>query len=454
MNESTADISSFLATYLGSLSPERVPSEALTLAERSMIDTIGVALAGTAEDPAELTVELVRLHGGRGSSPIFGSDLTSSSLDAALVHGTAAHSLDFDDTSTGINGHPSAAMIPALLSGAENERVSGLEILTAYVAGFEAQCLIAAPILDSHYRAGWHTTATIGTFGATAATAKLLGLNASEITHALNIAASLTAGLKQNFGSMTKSLHAGHAARCGLTATLLAQSGFTAGDSALGGESGFLDLYGGDTVTDSSAYRPADGRWFIQEKGIHLKKYPCCHYTHAAIEETIRLVVDNDLRPDEIDRIHVTGSPGAADAANIDRPETGLEGKFSISFLIACAVVYREIHLDSFDRETLFDDRVRDLMERVTFDVNRDWSYGSLSADVRIQTHDGVCHTVEKALAPGLYGINPLSDEELQEKFLMCSTTVLDEPTADELWGLLYELRHVDDFAEVREVLS
>lgn len=449
MDEDSCSPSSAIASSVDSLSANQLTGEVFSLVERSLTDTLGVMLAGLDEEPAVLTKGLVRAHGGHGQCSICGSELSTSPMNAALVHGTAAHSLDYDDTAAAINGHPSASIVPSVLSALGSEAVSeppsGEDILVAYVAGFETQSRIAAPVLDSHYRAGWHTTATLGPFGAAAATGKLLGLDVTQLEHALNIAASMASGLKENFGSMTKSLHAGHAARSGLTATLLARQGFTAGSEALGPEGGFLDLYSGNAAPDIDAFDATGERLYIQEAGIHLKKYPCCYYTHAAIEETIDLVTANDIAPADVDQVSVRASPGAVDAANIDDPQTELEGKFSMRFLVACAVVRRAVRFESFERETLFDDRVRDLMERVSFEVDDDIPYGSLSADVAIQTRAGDLYQVENASAPGLYGVNPLSTAELHDKFVMCATTMVDSNPADELWDLLSDFRSVPD---------
>jgi 2-methylcitrate dehydratase PrpD len=454
MKDIGADPSELLATYIENLSHPGVPPEAITTAKRSIIDAIGVMMAGLEEEPANLTSEFIKLHSGDGPNTIYKSGVTASPMDAALVHGTALHALDFDDTSAATYGHPSAAMVPALLSISETDNSSGPDLLTAYVAGFETQSLIAGPILESHYSAGWHTTATLGVFGATAATAKLLDLSSQKIRHSLNMAASMASGLKSNFGSMTKPLHAGHAARSGLTATLLAKEGFTAAPTAMSDDGGFFELYNDESEADVSAVRPTNDEWFILEKGIHLKKYPSCHYTHSIIESVIELATNHDIEPNEVERIHVIGSPGAVDTADITYPETGLEGKFSVPFLVACAILFRTIRLDTFVKEKVSDEQVRELMERVTFDTNEERSYGSLSSDLEIRTQDGEQYVVDNAVAPGLHGINPLTESELQEKFLMCSTRVLDDGDAEELWELLQDIGTLGDLSGMHNRLA
>lgn len=454
MNGDAADLSQSIATYVSDLSVSDVPPDGLSRGKRSIIDTVGVMLAGLDEQPTALTSRLIRLHGGQGANHLFGGDTTASPMDAALVHGTASHALDFDDTSPAINGHPSSSLVPALLSISETENVTGETFLLSYLAGFEAQCHIAAPILESHYRAGWHTTATLGTFGATAATAKLLNLEPEEIEHALNIAASLASGLKKNFGSMTKSLHTGHAARSGVSASLLAKEGFTAAPGAVSGESGFIDMYGNKREGVSGLGNAIGDNLYIVESGIHLKKYPCCHYTHSAIEALIELLPDADIGENEIEQISVTVSPGAADAADIDIPTTPLEGKFSFPFLLSYSIVSGKITLDTFSEENLQDDRIQKLMEKVTVDVNENRSYGSLSSDVTIVSQDSDEYTIENAYAPGLSSINPLTKSELQDKFHMCSSRVLDDAAAEELWGSLWELRSLDDVFSPFEVLT
>jgi len=236
-------IAAELARRIGAIAFDQLPPEAVAWAKVGILDTVGVTLAGAGESCARI-VSGVAAHSA-GPALLFGSRRCVAPLDAALINGTAAHALDFDDCSNSMGGHPSAPVLPALFALAGTRKVSGREFLAAYIAGFETETRIARGVNFYHYEKGWHPTATLGTFGAAAASAHLLRLDARRTATALGLAASLASGLKANFGTMTKPLHVGHAARNGLMAALLAADGFTASEDAFEHAQGFFLVFNG-----------------------------------------------------------------------------------------------------------------------------------------------------------------------------------------------------------------
>lgn len=428
--------SAALGTFVSELTFEDVPDDAVRLAERCFVDTVGVTLAGTVEGAGAATARIAE----DGSTTLLGRDGAATLADGALVNGTAGHGLDFDDVSWGMDGHPSVTLVAPALAVGERVDASGSELLTAFVAGFETECALAAPITPGHYERGWHATATFGTFGAAAVTASLLELDAESTQHALCIAASMPAGLKRNFGTMTKPLHVGQAVRSGVTAGLLAADGFTADTSAIAGDDGFWELYAGDGGVDRDRSLRLGERWALLEDGVHIKKYPCCYFTHTSIANAIDLVTEFDIRPDEVERIEVHASGGAVDALAHDDPETGLEAKFSMPHTVAWAVVHRRVGLAAFEESALDETAVGTLRSRVSLSVDPELHYDSHESRMRLETTTGTVHERVRKNPPGTHA-NPLSLGELRTKYEMCAERALDAAAVEDSWDALENLR-------------
>lgn len=434
-----------IASFVSDLSYEDLPTNAVRIAERCFVDTVGVTLAGAVEGAGKIAATTMAAAGEvEGPATVLGQETTASVPGAAFVNGTAGHGLDFDDVSDGVNGHPSVTLVAPTLAVAEATDASGPDVLAAFTAGFEAECYLTAPISPDHYEAGWHATSTIGTFGAAAATAYLLGLNEEKTAHTLNIAASMPAGLKRNFGTMTKPMHAGQAARSGVTAAYLAAEGFTADHDAIAGQKGFFDLYGGTDDPNFGASHSLNDEWAIVEYGVGVKKYPCCYFTHTGITAAAQLVDEHGITPDEVAAVTVVASKGASDALVHKNPETGLEGKFSMHYSIASAIARDRVDLTTFDDENVDNSTVQAIREKITFEANPNLSYGSYHTEVTMETIDGESHSNVLEEPPGTHD-NPLSDDELHEKFLMCADRAVSRDRGDRLYSALNELREVDN---------
>ena len=343
---------------------EAVPPEAIMAAKRAVLDTIGVALAGVPEPGPRIVRELVAEH-GPGPASVLGTAQRAQIGDAAWANGTAAHALDYDDTTVPMHGHPSAPLLPAVLAVAEARGLSGAALLDAFVIGFEVESTVGSVLGDSHYRRGWHATATTGTLGAAAAGARLAGLGPEQTANALGVALSLAAGSRANFGSMTKPLHVGNAARAGLQAAFLAERGFTATDDALGGPMGFVRLFTPDGDERPERLASLGDSWGIVEPGINVKRYPCCYGAARAADAVFSLVEEHDLQPQQVERIDVRVHPGGLDALIHPRPHDGLQGKFSIEYILAAVVCDRELRLSTFDDEAVGRADTRRVLERV-----------------------------------------------------------------------------------------
>lgn len=441
-------VSAALGAFISDLTFEDVPDAAVRLAERCFIDTVGVTIAGATEGAGATVAAIAE----EGSTTLLGRGDTATLADAALVNGTAGHGLDFDDVSWGMDGHPSVTLAAPALAVGERVDATGRELITAFIVGFETECALAAPISPGHYQRGWHPTATFGTFGAAAVTASLLNLDNRATQHVLDIAASMPAGLKRNFGTMTKPLHVGQAVRSGVTAGLLADKGFTADAAAISGSDGFWDLYAGvDGVDRDIEYRLGE-RWAILEDGVHVKKYPCCYFTHTSIANAIDLVTEYDIDPDEVERIEVHASGGAVDALPHDDPKTGLEAKFSMPHTVAWAVAHRRVGLAAFEEPALEDSDVDALRDRVSLSIDPDLEYDAHKSRMSLETISGDVYERVRRDPPGTHG-DPLSLEELRTKYEMCAERALEPSAVADSWAALDDLRNQPSTRGVTNVL-
>lgn len=437
-------VESVLARTIARVSYDEIPDRAVESVERAFVDTVGVALAGAVEGAGS---RAVRYAAGDRSTLLSDSRPPA---EAALVLGTAAHGLDYDDLSWGIVGHPSVVLVPPLLALADRTGLSGPAAVEAYVAGFETMCEIAAPVLPEHYEAGWHATATFGVFGAAAASAKALSLSTDETRAALSIAASTASGLKRNFGTMTKPLHAGLASRSGVTAALLAAEGTTADAEAIGGTGGFWSVYGSAVESPSPAAPPESG-WWLLERGIDVKLYPCCYFLQTSVQAALDVAGRADIDPTTVEEVTVTLSPGADETLRHRSPETGTEAKFSAEYAVARALTDRRITAESFGDEAVSDPAVRRLAERVERRVDSDLDYDAHEATLRV-SFDGRTETERCATPPGTFA-DPPTRATMRRKFDACAGGVLDEPAAGDVFDSLWTLGSVGSLADAVEPL-
>ena len=443
-----------IARFVSTLGYEDLPDQAIRTVERAMVDTIGVMLAGAPGRAPTIADGAIRqLAGGTGIATLLPSGELGPVHDAAFVNGTAGHWHDYDDVMEKFHMHPSVPLTATVLAVGEQVDASARDLITAFAAGFEVIHYIAAPINPDHYQRGWHGTATYGTFSSTAAAASLLELTDHQLVHAMNIAGSLPAGLKRNFGSMTKSMHAGNAARNGILAAAIALDGFEATGDALIGDAGFYDLYRGEPDPDYSAFTALGTTWSLVKDGVDMKKYPCCYFTHAAIEATLSLIEEHQISPDSIDSVTVRASAAAKSAVIHDQPSTPLEGKFSMPYIIASAVVDGTVNLDTFTAAQLDNSTVRDFMERISFERDPDMPFSSHAGDVTITLNDGTAVNHQEALPPGV-NENPLTETELESKFHECATILVSDSTASALFATINQLRDQNSVTDLIEPIA
>ena len=363
----------------GSVTFGDLPDNVATVAGHCILDWFGCALAGSREPLSAILRD--ELAADDGPCSIIGTDRRADPLRAAMINGAAGHALDFDDTSPVMGGHGTVPLLPAVLALAEEQGRSGADVLTAYVVGMEVQSRIGTSIGPEHYFDGWHTTSTIGVFGAAAAACRLLGLDTGGFGIAMGLAASSASGVKANFGTMAKPLHPGQAAERGLLAARLAARGYTANSKALDGNQGFAHAAGTGTL-DRTRIDALDDGWATPK--TLFKFHAACHLTHAGIEATSSLLAEG-VRPDEIDLITLTVNPTILDVCGIPEPSTGLEAKFSLRGTQALLVNGVDTAaVESFTDEPINRPEVQAFIPHVT--IETDDGLANMTTAVEIQT--------------------------------------------------------------------
>ncbi len=421
-----------------------LPREAVDWAKAAILDTVGVTLAGAGEDCARIVERTLAVGGAHGDCLVFGSDRRTGPLDAALINGTAAHALDFDDVSNTLGGHPSAPLLPAMFALADMQDCDGRAFVTAYVAGFETETRIARGVHFHHYEKGWHPTATLGVFGATASCCRLMGLTAAQTAQALAIAASLAGGIKANFGTMTKPLHVGHTARSGLFAALLARDGFTANNAAMEHGQGFLMVFNGEGNFDAQAMLKDWGDPYdVVRPGPAIKQYPCCGSTHPALDALLALRGEHAMPADKIVRIDSWTHPRRLAHTNRPDPKSGLDAKFSVQYCLARATLQGQIRLEDFEADAHDDPTVRALMTRIHAAPHPDAGTANeqaLGAEVRVTLDTGEVIAKKVGAALGRGPDNPLPAGALRAKFVNCAGRALPPAAVARLQQMLETL--------------
>ncbi len=429
MNE-TVSTTRLLASHARAIVFDDLPDDIVEVAKHCLLDWLGVTLAGSTEPLAEILRRqlLPKTEVDGESTLLLAAPRRTSALLAALVNGATSHALDFDDTHTTMSGHPSAPVIPAALAEAEASGASGRAFLAAVVAGIELECRLGAIMNPAHYLAGFHATGTLGTFGAAAAGAHLLGLDEERWLCALGLAGTQGAGLKSGFGTMAKPFHAGKAAHDGLLAARLAAGGFTANRNIVEARQGFAHTCHGGDPSPARIEGLAD-RFCIRD--TLFKYHAACYLTHSAIEGAGEIRRGAKIHPENIAEVAIEVPPSSLDVCNIESPDTGLEGKFSLRATTAMALLGD----DTADLSSYSDERMRShelvaMRDRVR--VCPQPGTSPTATPIVLSTLDGseysACVDVGEA-APDLR----LQRKRLEQKFLSLATPVIGSEAAEEL---------------------
>ena len=440
-----------LSNKINNLQYNTLPADAVHWAKVGILDTVGVTIAGAAEDATRIVLGVS--GSSSGPSLVFGHARRVGALDAALINGTASHALDFDDCNNTLGGHPSVPILPALFALADEVGATGKDFIAAYVAGFETECKLSMAVNFYQYTKGWHPTTTIGVFGGAAACAHLLKLSVEKTATALSIAASLAAGVKSNFGTMTKPLHVGHCARSGLFAALLARDGFTAGDTAFEHKQGYFEVFNGAGNYDADKSfatwaNPLD----IMRPGIAIKSYPCCGSTHPAIDCMIELVHKYKLTPDNVARIDSWTHTRRLEHTNRPDPQSYLDAKFSVQYTLARALKDRFVKLEHFEGDNWKDPVTRAILPKIhvaTYTTGQFPADNHFGAEVKVTMTDGRVVSTKTDQALGRSVDKPLPADRLKEKFDNCAARALSSDNVARLYAAIQDFENAKDVREI-----
>ena len=439
-----------------------MPTKAVDEAKRCLIDGFGVVLAGATVHGSAIVREQIKASGAQNGATVLGPEkIVATAAHAALANGASGHAMDYDDTQLsttpdrvfGLLTHPTVPVLAAALAVAERLNVSGRTFLEAFLIGFEVECKVAEAIKPDHYLHGFHSTGTIGTFGAVASAARLLKLPPGQLPHALGIAASMSSGIRVNFGSMTKPLHAGRAAENGVTAAELASRGFTAGDEPLDGEWGFFQVLGGGA--DVPRIVPTLGNPFsIVDPGVSVKPYPCGSLGHPTMDAMLKLVTDHDVKPEQIARVRVRAGSNILNPLRYKTAKTELEAKFCLPFMMSAIALRRRAGIREFTDEFVASAPVQAMMTKVdtVFDQQieaRGFDKMRIIVDVDLADGRKLSQPSDERYRGGPE--KPFTRAELHEKFTDCASLVL---SADRIKRALDAIESVERLANIRELVS
>lgn len=437
-----------LARFLVETEVASLPDWTIHQAKRCFINFLGVALYASRHPSVDILMEMAREEGGSARASVIGRGVKTSLLDSALINGYLAHLEDYDDTHFPTVLHGSAPLYAAMGPLAEDGHTSGRDFLASFVLGFEVAARIALSVHPWHYAQGWHVTGTAGVFGATAGAGRLLRLDVRQTCHALGIAGTQSAGLREVMGSTCKPLHAAKAAANGLQAALLAKRGFTSAETILEGRRGFWHVLS----PKHDAARLTDGlgqRWELAHNG--LKPYACGVVAHPLIDAMIALRRTQRPTPAEVETIEARVHPLVLELMDRPDPRHGLEGKFSVQHAAAVALVHGACYPAQFSDALVSDPDLSELRRR--FRLIPDGSLGENQATVKVLLRDGrtLNHRIEHATGSPQ---NPMTDAQLEEKFRTLADHVLAPAQVQRVLAALWQLDRASDLADVISLLA
>lgn len=456
-------VTRYVSDFTLELEYDDIPQGVRATAVEHIIDGYGLALGGFDEEAHAIMRRYAQRSGCVEEVVIFGTPMRSSAEMAALINGLAMHAMDYDDTQLSTNPgsvyglltHPTTPVLGAASAVAELTGASGKELLTAYVAGVEVACRTSDASNPRHYQKGFHSTGTFGAIGAAAAAGKLLGLDTEQMLCCLGIAASLSGGYRESFGTMTKPLHAGKAAEAGVTAARLAADGFTSARNILEAKRGMYEA-------SADGYEPEriDGMlgspFFFEDPGVSIKPYPSGSLSHPGQDAVLALVHEHDIRPENVEEAIAGTNSATTNALIYALPQTALEGKFSFPFLLAIAILRRKVGIEEFRDDVVLSPEVQEFMKRCHHVVDEEIDargFQHMDTRIVIKLKDG--STVERveSFATG-HPKKPMTHEQLQAKFFECAELAIDRERAERAFDILWRLEELEHVGKLHEILA
>jgi 2-methylcitrate dehydratase PrpD len=437
------DVTRQLASFLVNSNWSDIPDEARYEAGRSVFNWVGCCLGGARHETTDRAIAALAEFSGKPEATVLGRPERLDILHAALINGITSHVLDYDDTHLDTIIHPAGPVASALLALAERQGTSGKDFMHAFILGVETECRIGLAVYPSHYERGFHITGTAGVFGSTAAAGKLLGLNEQQMTWALGIAATQSAGLKDMFGTMCKSFHVGSAGQNGLKAALLAAKNYTSSDGVLEAKEGFAFTYS-DEQDFSKITDNLGGTWEV-EKNTY-KPFSCGIVTHPIIDGCIQLKNEHKLTSEQIEKISLRVNPLVIKLTGKKTPQTGLEAKFSIFYISAAAIIEGVAGPNQFTDEAVQDAKTIALRDRV--EAVADENVSEEEAFISITLKNGT--VVDKHIKHAIGSVQrPLTKEHLEHKFSDQAQNTLPMSQIEDVMAICWEIERLNTVSEI-----
>ena len=432
-----------------SISFDQLPETARDMARLCLLDWLGVAIGGAADEVSRTVADYVEYEGGRPEATVIGLSTKVPASRAALANGTMSHALDYDDVNRTMNGHPTAPVLPAAFALAETSRSSGHHFMTAFVAGYETACRVGALVFPDHYRRGFHATATIGSFGAAMASARCLDLDQERAAMAMGIAGTEAAGLKSMFGTACKPFHAGRAAENGVVAARLAARGFTSRGDVLECRDGFASTHSSVFNPEAALAEPSAGFHILNNL---FKYHASCYRTHASIEAAAQLRERHDFRPEDIAEVTIQIAEEADRICNIAEPRTGLEVKFSLRATAAIALLGLDTAaIDTYSDKIAVAPDVVALRDKVRVDLQPGMVANHSIVDVKLRDR----RELSASCNVGIPETNlTLLRQRLESKFRQLVTPVLGSEAMLKLLDLTQRIEMLDDIRELAKLCA
>jgi len=458
-------VTDYVAGFVTSTRAADIPKDVAHLGKRSVLDGIGLALAGAASECGHIAQKYLHQLGidtTKGST-VIGTHQRLPARFAAFANGLAIHADDYDDTQLavakdrvyGLLTHPTAPALPPVLALAERDRRSGADLMLAYQVGVEVECKVAEAILPRHYQTGFHSTATCGSIGAAAGASKLLGLDREATRRALSLGATQAGGLRENFGTMTKPFHAGRAAENGVVAAEIAALGFTASPNGLEADRGFFRAAGGGYSAEMIEGKLGDP-WIFHFPGVSIKPHPSGSLTHPGMGAMLELIVKHDVKPQQVKRVTVGTNHNMPNALIHHRPKNELQAKFSMEFCMAILLLERKAGLQQLTDEVVNRPDVQAMIAKVDFGVNPEAEaagFDKMTTIIEVELADGKVLQTRADFGKGSPA-NPMSDAELSDKFRECAAWGgLDRDRIEQVLTVIWKIEELKDVNELTQLL-
>ncbi|WMC10259.1 MmgE/PrpD family protein [Oceanimonas pelagia] len=455
------------ARFIETVRFDQIPDEAMHIGIRCLVDGLGLYVAGSDHETTVIQAELAAETGGVADALLLGHGATRVPAPlAARILGTAGHAHDWDDSQVskdpdhvyGLLTHPTIPPLTATLTMAQKlGNVSGQDFMLAFLTGFEVEAKISEWMFSQHYKRGFHSSGTVGTFGAFSSAAKLLGLKGDQLRHGLGLAASFAAGIRCNFGTMTKPLHVGRAAENGVTAALMAAKGYSADKAALDGPWGFFAVQGGGVTAHKLAEQNFGHPWSIIEPGVSIKPYPCGVLTHPTIDLMVKLVTEQDIKPETIERVIVRAGSNILNPIRYPIASNHLEAKFSLPAVLAMVALNRKAGKIEFEDEFVQSEAMQQMQRQIEtrFDAEiESMGFDKMRSSIEIQLKDGRCVQGDADERYRGGPDNPMTDDEVENKARGCCEGTLNNIEINALMAAAWKVLDLEDTAVLAALIQ